>query len=147
LQAKAGSTAADGEGANSPYTLALAKHLATPGLDVRLALGRVRDEVLKSTGSKQEPFVYGSLGGSEIPLVAGPAEGATLTLPVGSRPSASLATAGGLLTEQHARVLQSLAQDHKLRLPEFRIEIPDPDVPIHLRRFVGFGLARRVEQI
>jgi uncharacterized caspase-like protein len=59
---KAGSTASDGAGTNSPYTLALANHLATPGLDVRLALGRVRDEVLKSTGNKQEPFVYGSLG-------------------------------------------------------------------------------------
>ena len=67
--AKAGSTAADGTGTNSPYTLALAKHLTTPGLDLRLALGRVRDEVLKSTGNSQEPFVYGSLGGTEIALV------------------------------------------------------------------------------
>jgi hypothetical protein len=68
--AKHGSTAGDGEGSNSPYTSALLKHLTTPGLDLRLALGRVRDEVLKSTSSKQEPFVYGSLGGAEIPLVA-----------------------------------------------------------------------------
>ncbi|MET0567637.1 MAG: caspase family protein [Hyphomicrobiaceae bacterium] len=67
--AKAGSTADDGEGTNSPYTSALIKHLATPGLDVRLALGRVRDEVLKTTRNKQEPFVYGSLGGNEISLV------------------------------------------------------------------------------
>jgi hypothetical protein len=67
--AKAGSTAADGEGANSPYTSALVKHIATPGLDLRLALGRVRDDVLKTTHNKQEPFVYGSLGGAEIPLV------------------------------------------------------------------------------
>jgi hypothetical protein len=29
----------------------------------------VRDEVLMSTGSKQEPFTYGSLGGAELPLV------------------------------------------------------------------------------
>jgi uncharacterized caspase-like protein len=67
--AKAGSTAADGTGANSPYTTALVKHLITPGLDLRLALGRVRDDVLKSSGNKQEPFVYGSLGGAEIALV------------------------------------------------------------------------------
>lgn len=71
--AKAGSIAADGDGANSPYTMALAKHLMTPALDVRLALGRVRDEVLRTTKNRQEPFVYGSLGGSEIPLVAGKA--------------------------------------------------------------------------
>jgi uncharacterized caspase-like protein len=42
--AKAGSTAGDGSGTNSPYTHALINHLMTPGLDVRLALGRVRDE-------------------------------------------------------------------------------------------------------
>jgi len=69
--ARAGSTAADGGGPNSPYTTALLKHLATPGLDVRLALGRVRDEVVASTGGRQEPFVYGSLGGAEIVLRPG----------------------------------------------------------------------------
>ena len=67
--AKAGSIAADGVGDNSPYTIALVEHLTTPGLDLRLALGRVRDAVLKSTANRQEPFVYGSLGGAEIPLV------------------------------------------------------------------------------
>ncbi len=37
---------------------------------MRRAFGFVRDEVLKSTGNKQEPFVYGSLGGEDVPLVA-----------------------------------------------------------------------------
>src|SRR5258707_2069741 len=67
--AKAGSTALDGDARNSPFTLALAKHLTTPGLDVRRAFGFVRDDVLKTTGNKQEPFVYGSLGGEDGPLV------------------------------------------------------------------------------
>jgi hypothetical protein len=71
--AKAGSTAIDGEGTNSPFTSALLAHLAAPGLDVRLALGLVRDEVLAKTRRKQEPFVYGSLGGEAIPLVVPPA--------------------------------------------------------------------------
>src|SRR3982074_2079266 len=57
--AKAGSTALDGDTTNSPFTLALAKHLTTPGLDVRRAFGFVRDDVLKNTGNRQEPFVYG----------------------------------------------------------------------------------------
>ncbi|WP_293857162.1 caspase family protein [uncultured Alsobacter sp.] len=70
--AKAGTTAADGTGANSPFTIALAKHVARPGVDIRLALGTVRDEVLAATGQKQEPFVYGSLGGSTLTL--GPLE-------------------------------------------------------------------------
>jgi hypothetical protein len=67
--AKAGSTALDGDANNSPFTLALAKHLTTPGLDVRKAFGFVRDDVLKNTGNRQEPFVYGSLGGNDVPLV------------------------------------------------------------------------------
>src|SRR6266566_4899041 len=67
--AKAGSTAADGDGKNSPFTSALSKHLTTPGLDVRRAFGYVRDDVLKNTGNRQEPFVYGSLGGEDVPLV------------------------------------------------------------------------------
>jgi uncharacterized caspase-like protein len=71
--AKAGSTAADGDGKNSPFTAALSHHLTKPGLDVRRAFGFVRDEVLKTTGSKQEPFVYGSLGGEDVPLVPAPA--------------------------------------------------------------------------
>jgi uncharacterized caspase-like protein len=67
--AKAGSTAEDGDGQHSPFTSALLKNLTVPGLDVRLAFGRVRDEVLKSTGNRQEPFVYGSLGGETIALI------------------------------------------------------------------------------
>jgi formylglycine-generating enzyme required for sulfatase activity len=76
---KAGSTADDGDGANSPYTAALLNHLATPGLDVELALRRARDEVLKTTRNRQEPFKYGSLSGSELALVpaAGHAEPAS----------------------------------------------------------------------
>jgi formylglycine-generating enzyme required for sulfatase activity len=67
--AKAGSTAEDGAGEHSPFTTALIKHVAEPGLDIRLALGRVRDEVLRNTSSDQEPFVYGSLGGGSVSLV------------------------------------------------------------------------------
>lgn len=67
--AKAGSTAEDGAGEHSPFTTALIKHIAEPGLDIRLALGRVRDEVLRNTRNDQEPFVYGSLGGGSVSLV------------------------------------------------------------------------------
>jgi uncharacterized caspase-like protein len=67
--AKAGAVASDGDGAHSPFATALLNHIVTPGLDLRLAFGRVRDEVLKSTGRRQEPFVYGSLGGQTVALV------------------------------------------------------------------------------
>jgi uncharacterized caspase-like protein len=67
--AKAGSTASDGDSRNSPFAAALVEHLPKPGLDLRRAFGFVRDDVLKNTGNKQEPYVYGSLGGNDVPLV------------------------------------------------------------------------------
>jgi hypothetical protein len=67
--AKAGSTASDGDSKNSPFAVALVEHLPKPGLDLRKAFGFVRDDVLKNTGYKQEPYVYGSLGGDDVPLV------------------------------------------------------------------------------
>jgi chemotaxis protein histidine kinase CheA len=76
--AKAGSTASDGDSKNSPFATALVERLPTPGLDLRKAFGFVRDDVLKTTGYKQEPYVYGSLGGDDVslvpakPVVAGP---------------------------------------------------------------------------
>jgi uncharacterized caspase-like protein len=66
---KAGSTASDGDGKNSPFTTALANHVTKPGLDLRKAFGYVRDDVLKSTGNRQEPYLYGSIGGDDLPLV------------------------------------------------------------------------------
>ena len=51
--AKAGSTAADGDGKNCPFTTALSHHLTTPGLDVRRAFGFVRDDVLKTTATSR----------------------------------------------------------------------------------------------
>ncbi|MBR0800054.1 caspase family protein [Bradyrhizobium jicamae] len=86
--AKAGSTAADGDGKNSPFTLALSKFLPTPGLDVRRAFGYVRDDVLKTTNNRQEPFVYGSLGGEDVSLVPAPAKPA----PVAAAPAAAAPT-------------------------------------------------------
>ncbi len=82
--ARAGSTAADGDGSHSPFAAALIKHLPTPDLDVRIVFGRVRDEVLHETGNSQEPFVYGSLGGSSVVLASLSAD----------RPDANAAGAG-----------------------------------------------------
>ena len=72
--AKAGSVSYDGDGPNSPFTTALLKYLTQPGLDIRLALGKVRDDVLRATNHRQEPYVYGSLGGDNVALVPAIAE-------------------------------------------------------------------------
>ncbi|HEY1779991.1 MAG TPA: caspase family protein [Roseiarcus sp.] len=86
--AKAGSVSYDGDGANSPFTTALLKYIARPGLDIRLALGKVRDDVLRATNHRQEPFVYGSLGGDTIALV--PAVAEAPSAPAVPPPSAAL---------------------------------------------------------
>ena len=72
--ARAGSLASDGDGAsaNSPFTTALTKYIASPGVDLRIAFGQVRDDVMKATNYRQEPFVYGSLGGATLALVPPP---------------------------------------------------------------------------
>ena len=70
--AKAGSVSYDGDGRNSPFTTALLKYITQPGLDIRLALGKVRDDVLRATNHRQEPYVYGSLGGDNVALVPAP---------------------------------------------------------------------------
>src|SRR5580692_1521368 len=86
--AKAGSTASDGDSLNSPFTAALVKYLPRPGLDLRKAFGFARDEVLKATNNRQEPFIYGSLGGDDVALV--PAVAAPLPAAAPS-PAASVA--------------------------------------------------------
>jgi formylglycine-generating enzyme required for sulfatase activity len=68
---KPNAIAEDGKGPNSPFTAALVKHLLTPGLDLRLALGKVRDEVMAGTGGRQEPYVTSSLGGEVVSIVPG----------------------------------------------------------------------------
>jgi uncharacterized caspase-like protein len=70
--AKTGAVAEDGTNEHSPYTAALLNHLFEAGLDIRFALGRVRDDVRESTANRQEPFYTGSLGGTTIALVSAP---------------------------------------------------------------------------
>jgi uncharacterized caspase-like protein len=67
--AKAGATAADGDGANSPFAEALAGRLVQPGLEIGLLFRSVRDDVLKRTNYGQEPFTYGSLSGNAFYFV------------------------------------------------------------------------------
>lgn len=56
-----GDVATDGDGATSPYAQALARHIATPGLEIEAALRAVAKEVFEATGGKQRPFKTGSL--------------------------------------------------------------------------------------
>ena len=70
----ADATAADGLGRHSPFTEALLEHLPARGVELRLALGRVRDSVARRTDQQQIPYTYGSLGGDEFYLARVPAK-------------------------------------------------------------------------
>lgn len=74
-----GEIAADGSGADSPFSTALAQHIGTAGLDVRQMLTRVRADVKAATGNVQVPWVNESLDAdfyfvpATAPAVAPPA--------------------------------------------------------------------------
>ncbi|MBO9413453.1 MULTISPECIES: caspase family protein [unclassified Ruegeria] len=56
-----GNVAYDGQGKNSVFTNGLLDHIATPDLDVRLMLGRVRQQVVLETDGRQIPWVEESV--------------------------------------------------------------------------------------
>ncbi len=66
---KDGQVAQDGDGKNSPFTKALLNHLDSPD-DIAVVLRRVREQVMKDTGGKQQPWEYGSLTGGALVLSA-----------------------------------------------------------------------------
>jgi tetratricopeptide (TPR) repeat protein len=63
--AKHGETALDGDGADSPFALALAHDLKEPRVEVRKLFDIVRDDVWNATKHAQQPFTYGSPPGRE----------------------------------------------------------------------------------
>ena len=52
-----GAVALDGTGLHSPFTAALLRHIEAPGLEIRLLLGRVREDVVANTAGHQVPWV------------------------------------------------------------------------------------------
>ena len=58
-----GNVALDGNGVHSPFTQGLLDYIATPDIEVRSMLSRVRGAVLQATGGKQVPWDHSSLTG------------------------------------------------------------------------------------
>jgi TPR repeat protein len=63
--AKDGETAEDGTGSHSPFAASLITRLRQPTTEINKLFRLVTSDVLKATGNKQRPFVYGSLPGEE----------------------------------------------------------------------------------
>ena len=87
-----GKTALDGKkGENSPFTTALLKHMETPGISISSVMDRVREEVWRSTGEKQRPWVNTSIIGEFYLNPEAPAPVAVAAL---SQPAAAPSPAG-----------------------------------------------------
>ncbi|WP_052833258.1 caspase family protein [Bradyrhizobium sp. LTSP885] len=63
--AKDGQQAFDGEGVDSPFTLAFVREVQIPDVEVRRLFDLVRDDVLELTNRRQQPFSYGSISGRQ----------------------------------------------------------------------------------
>ncbi|RUW78037.1 caspase family protein [Mesorhizobium sp. M4B.F.Ca.ET.049.02.1.2] len=90
-----GAIAFDGNGVNSPYSTALARHLTEPGVEIQSALTRVRGEVTETTQGRQRPWHNASLGREVFmgkPVVAPPA-----AKPAADAPNAAATSAPGLV--------------------------------------------------
>lgn len=61
FSAAPGATASDGQGANSPFTTALAKYLGTEGIEIRSALTLVQQEVYDQSRGNQLPYIENGL--------------------------------------------------------------------------------------
>ena len=61
-----GEVAADGTGANSPYTVALAQAMQTPGVPAEKMFKLVRDRVIDETNGEQTPWEESSMTGADF---------------------------------------------------------------------------------
>ncbi len=123
-------------GTNSPYAGALVKHVSSSD-DLGAVLIAVRNDVMKETQRKQIPWEHSALTGR---LYFKPSTQTAVTerapdLP--RPPRYAVEQVGGLFSALDTKRVQSLADKHRLPLPDFQIEVPSADLPAPLRRFVG----------
>ena len=125
-----GAVALDGTGANSPFTEALVRHMATPGLEVRQLMTRVRRSVVEATGGRQIPWDNSSLI-TEVVLRPGlvPAGGAQVAIAPVPEPSAlrrpdpvAMPAPRPAAPAQLAAV-QAVAREQGIPLPEDLVQV------------------------
>ncbi|QNO26434.1 caspase family protein [Sphingopyxis sp. OPL5] len=105
-----GQTASDGNGANSPFALALARRLPEPDLPVQLLGGAIRDDVLAATGGNQRPFVSASITGTPVylvPRIVPTLVAAAPAVPTGDRTASEEIFWKGALTESSVRAFSA----------------------------------------
>lgn len=127
-----GNVALDGAGRNSPYSGALARHIATATDDLGAILVAVRNDVMKETQRKQVPWEHSALTGRFFFMPPRPQQQAFVKPAV---------TAERLPTPLFASAdrsrLASLATKKKLPLPPIDFYAPPTHVGDELRRLIG----------
>jgi uncharacterized caspase-like protein len=94
-----GAIAFDGNGVDSPYSTALARHLTEPGVEIQSALTRVRGEVAETTQGRQRPWHNASLG-REVFLGKPATEAAPVAKPAADDANGTAAPAPALVTSE-----------------------------------------------
>jgi formylglycine-generating enzyme required for sulfatase activity len=97
-----GETAADGEGKDSPYTVALTQAMLKPGIAIEETFRDARVQVLQQTGKRQVPWESSSLTGAfffnpgeKLPTIAAPLAPSVPSAPIApAQPSALPASHG-----------------------------------------------------
>ncbi len=81
-----GNVALDGQGGNSPFTAALARHMRVKGRSLPSTMIEVRKDVIAATGGKQVPWDHSAMTGDFyfLPGDAAPAQGSVSQAPAGS---------------------------------------------------------------
>ena len=105
--AAAGTTAADGEGRNSPYTAALLAHLEEP-VEIGLLFRRVREGVLTATSGQQRPHEYQSLLREHYLSVSGGGDSAAVVAGGSASPAAAAVGSSAVLAQQETVFWQSI---------------------------------------
>ncbi len=103
--AQDGAVALDGEGRNSPFAIALLKHLDTPGATVEVVMGRVKAEVEEATKGFQSPDAKGLLVQpfSFLPVEQLATRSATVESSAGDAETRALAEVSSLITGRYLK--------------------------------------------
>ena len=107
----------DGSGRNSPFTAALLKYVATPGLEIRQMISKVRGDVLQATERKQTPWDSSSLVGDVYLAGAPAAAAAPVAAPAVVAQSAPVAPSAGAPRRRRTRHRAMLARRRRPRRP------------------------------
>jgi len=84
-----GEVAEDGNGVHSPFTAALLRKIATPGLELRSMMAEVRREVREATAGRQVPWEHSAMEGAFYFIAPPAAVPAAINVPAAPPPAAA----------------------------------------------------------